>query len=329
MYKQKSLLALAIVLLATLMMTAAYSNAIAAPAKEFPTRAITLIIPWAAGGGTDVAARTLAALTEPHLGVSINCINIDSAGGAAGLTELYYKDPDGYSIALTTSTIAALKPQGRMDFSGVDYIPILGMQSNTYAIGVHADSPFKTIQEFVEYAKANPKKLTVGTGSVGTNLYLGAFSFMNAAGIELNIIPDPGGAASGILAVAGKNLDSCIGGPNEFAAQVEGGNIRLLAVMSAERSDAFPDVPTMKEAGIDTLFETSRFLIAPPKTPADTVQILHDAFKKAWDSEKWQAYLKNSGSERFYVNNIDSITYLKEQDEAYLRLLQDADLIGR
>jgi len=297
-----------------------------ASAADFPTKTIMMIIPYGAGGGSDIAARTISALAERELGTSINSVNISGGGGATGLLQLYDKKPDGYTLGTCTSSLSALKPQGRMRYSTADYEPVIGFQANTYAIGVNKKSPFKTIKEFIEYAKKNPKKLNMGTSSIGGNLYLGAFAFQNEAGIKLNFIPDAGGASKNILEVAGGNLDSAVGGPNEFQAQIEAGNVRLLAVMSQKRCEAYPDVPTLIESGINLEFMTARFILAPPNTPEARIKILHDAFKKAWDSDKWQQYLKTSGSEKFYYGYKEAKEYVKKQDAMYVKLLTEAGL---
>jgi tripartite-type tricarboxylate transporter receptor subunit TctC len=296
---------------------------------KYPTKPITVIIPYAAGGGSDVSTRMLCQLAEKHLGQSLSIVNVEGGASATGLTQLATAKPDGYTIANCTSTISALKPQGRMPYSSQDYEPIIGFQANTYAVGVNKNSPFKTIEEFIDYAKENPGKLSVGVSSVGSNIYLSAIALQLKTGIKLNLIPDPGGAAKGVLEVAGGNLDAAIGGPNEFDAQIKAGNVRLLAVMNEERNETYKDVPTFKEKGIDVVFLTCRFMLAPKGTPEDIINTLHDAFKKAYDSKEWQDYLKTSGSEKFYQEPKKAKQFLKEQDELYYKILESADLLKK
>ncbi|MDN5347624.1 MAG: putative tricarboxylic transport rane protein [Clostridia bacterium] len=297
--------------------------------EKFPTKPVTLIIPYKAGGGSDVAARLLAQVSEKHLGQSIVPVNVEGGASATGLTQLATSKNDGYTIATCTSTISALKPQGRMPYSSQDYEPVIGYQANTYAIGVNKNSPFKTIEEFIDYAKKNPGKLSVGVSSVGSNIYLSAVAFQMETDTKLNLVPDPGGAAKGILEVAGGNLDAAIGGPNEFFSQIQAGNVRLLAVMTDKRLKAFPDVPTFKEKGINLEFRTCRFILAPKGTPEDRIKILHDAFKKGMEDPKFQEYIKSSGSEEFYHDYKSAKEYLKWQDDYYYKLLERANLLKK
>ncbi|MDN5343891.1 MAG: putative tricarboxylic transport rane protein [Clostridia bacterium] len=300
-----------------------------AAGEKFPTKPISFIIPYAAGGGSDVAARLIAQLSEKPLGQSIVPTNVEGGASATGLTQLATAKNDGYTIATCTSTIAALKPQGRMPYSSQDYEPVIGYQANTYAVGVPKNSPFKTIEEFIDYAKKNPGKLNVGVSSIGSNIHLSAVALEMETGIKLNFVPDPGGAAKGILELAGGNLDAAIGGPNEFFSQIQAGNVRLLAVMSDKRNEAFPDVPTFKEKGINLEFMTIRFILAPKGTPEERIKILHDAFKKGMEDPKFKEYIKSSGSDEFYQDYKSAKEYMKKQDDYYYKLLEKANLLKK
>ncbi|CEP67007.1 Bordetella uptake gene [Moorella glycerini] len=336
-----AILLLAMVMVFSVALAGCSKGQQAAPSKEgnkeapkvqevkFPTKPVSLIIPFSTGGGTDVAGRLLAQLTEKHLGQSIVPTNVEGGASATGLTQLAKSKNDGYTIAMCTSTIHTLKPQGRMPYSSQDFEPIIGFQTNSLAIGVNTTSQFKTLQDLINFAKKNPGKLKVGTSSIGSNNHLAGLAFELEAGIKLSFIPDPGGANQGILEVAGGNLDAAIGGPLEFLSQYKAGRIRILGIMSEKRLDTFPDIPTFKEQGVNLVFGTERYILAPKGTPEEVIKILHDAFKKGMEDPKWKEYIKTSGSEEFYKSHSEAKAYLKERDEFYYKILESSGMLKK
>lgn len=275
-----------------------------AQSADFPTKKVTLICPWSAGGGTDTILRGLAKEAEPFLGQNITVINKTGGGGAIGHGAGIAARPDGYTVTMVTFEIISLPPQGLVPFTYKDYALLMRVNMDPAAITVPADAPYNTIAEFVAYAKDHPGAIKVGHSGPGSVWEIGGSIFAEKAGIELTFVPHDG-AAPAVTALVGKHIQAVSVSPAEVRGQVEAGNLKMLAVMSDDRLADYPDVPTMKESGFEVSFGTWRGLGVPKKTPADVQAILHDAFKKAIDSPGFQEFAANSGLGLAYLNSED------------------------
>lgn len=271
---------------------------------NFPTKNVTLICPWSAGGGTDTILRGLARETEPFLGKTLTVVNKTGGGGAIGHGAGIAARPDGYTVTMVTFEILSLPPQGLVPFTYEDYALLMRVNMDPSAITVPADAPYNTIDEFVAYAKKNPGAIKVGHSGPGSVWEIGGSIFAEKAGIELTFVPHDG-AAPAVTSLVGKHIQAVSVSPAEVRGQVESGNLKMLAVMSDQRLKDFPDVPTMKESGYDVSFGTWRGLGVPKKTPADIQKTLHDAFKKGMDSPGFQEFAANSGLGLAYMNGED------------------------
>ncbi|MBT6033042.1 MAG: tripartite tricarboxylate transporter substrate binding protein [Kordiimonadaceae bacterium] len=284
-----------------IMMSAAFSHVQAA---DFPSKRLTLICPWAAGGGTDTILRGLARNTEPFLGETITIINKTGGSGAIGHAAGVRARPDGYTVTMVTFDILTLPPQGFVPFTYKDYDLLMRVNMDPAAITVPIDAPYNTIEEFVAYSKANPGKIKVGHAGPGTAWHLAGSIFAEKVGIDLAYVPY-NGAAPAVTALVGKHIQAVSVSPAEVRGQVEGGTVKILAVMSDERVSGFPEVPTMKEAGFDVSFGTWRGLAVPNSTPEDAKKILHDAFKKGMESDAFKAFAADTGLGVSYMSAED------------------------
>ncbi len=270
-------------------------------AAKFPSKAVTVICPWSAGGGTDTILRGLAKQTEPFLGQNITVVNKTGGGGAIGHGAGIHARPDGYTVTMMTFEIISLPPQGLVPFTYKDYDLLMRVNMDPAAITVPKDAPYNTIAEFVDYAKQHPGEIKVGHSGPGSVWQIAGGIFAEKAEIDLTFVPHDG-AAPAVTALVGKHIQAVSVSPAEVQGQVEAGSLKILAIMSDERLPNFPDVPTMKEAGYDVSFGTWRGLAVPRKTPADVKQALHDAFKKGMESEAFQKFAKDSGLGLAYLN---------------------------
>jgi tripartite-type tricarboxylate transporter receptor subunit TctC len=277
----------------------------ASPAlAQYPTKGITLICPWSAGGGTDTILRGLARSTEPFLGQNITVVNRTGGAGAIGHGTGVAARRDGYTVTMVTFDILTLPPQKLVPFTYENFDLIMRVNMDPAAITVPADAPYDTLDEFVAYAKANPGAVKVGHAGPGTAWHLAGSIFAKEAGLELSYVPY-NGAAPAVTALVGKHIQAVSVSPAEVRSQIEGGALKILGIMSEERLTGFEDVPTMKEAGYDVAFGTWRGLGLPKSSPAKARDALHNAFRKGMETEEFKKFAADMGLGLSYMGYED------------------------
>jgi len=274
-----------IILVVGLAICAALSVAVpaASAGEAFPTRSITLIVPYPAGGATDVVTRPLAEGAKKALGQSVIVDNRAGGGGAVGVGAIVGKKPDGYLLAVAVESLHRNSYINKLPFDTVkDLSPIIGFSGNLYGILVRPDSPHKTLKDLLAHIKANPGKMSYMASGVGTSGHIAMEELAVKAGnLKLSHVPSKGDQESS-AALLGGHVDF-ISTSSGFIPLVEAGQLRLLAVYSSKRAKKFPDVPTVAELGYGVIQEAPIAVFGPKGMPADIVKILHDAFKKAMD----------------------------------------------
>lgn len=299
-------------------------------ASAFPTGTITIIAPAAAGGGTDLTARNLARVAEPILNTSIVVSNMPGGGNAIGLTAGNRAHPDGHTLTLGQVETVLLPLMGRVAWQAADFVPIMGVNSAHAALTVRADSRWQTAQQFLDEARRNPGRLRVGGSAPGTIWHLAAVGLSAAGGVSFNVIPYPGGAAPAILDLLGGHIDAVTVSAGEVSEHQRAGRVRILGMMRAERHPSFPEVPTFAELGLrNVVFATWWALLAPPRTPADVAQALHAAFKRAWDSPEFKAFLARSGLEPMYIPPDQFPAFIAAEAAKFRPVLAELGLLGR
>jgi tripartite-type tricarboxylate transporter receptor subunit TctC len=252
--------------------------------------------------------RAFAESASRILGVSVVCENKPGAGGILGASAMMSAKPDGYTITQLPLGIYRIPHMQKTNFDPVkDLTHIACLTGYTFCIASTLDAPFKTLKEMVAYAKANPGKLEYGHTGTGTTPHLAIEDFSQKAGIELNPIPFKG-AAEILQAIFGGHI-RLASSTSEIIPLVKEGKLRLLSTLGSKRTKAFPDVPTVKESGWDTISE-SPFGIGGPKgmDPA-IVRILQDAFKKTLEDPKVIATLDQYYQPTIYMNSEDYSKY--------------------
>ncbi|AWN34557.1 Bug family tripartite tricarboxylate transporter substrate binding protein [Methylobacterium radiodurans] len=250
----------------------------------YPTRPITLIVPFAAGGSTDVVGRLVAQKLSEVLGQQVVVENVVGAGGNVGAARVAKAEPDGYTILMGTVATHALNPLilKRKPYDPVtDFAPVALLAVVPNVLIVNPNLPAKNVQELIALLKADPKKYNYASSGIGTPLHLSGELFKSMAGVQMQHIPYRGSGPALNDVVAGQvpiqfdNLPSA----SEF---IRSGTLRALAVTTKERAPSFPDVPTMAEAGLPN-YETYTWnaLFAPPGTPKPIVDALNAAARKA------------------------------------------------
>jgi tripartite-type tricarboxylate transporter receptor subunit TctC len=276
----------------------AVAAVLAVPAFAFPDKPITIIVPYAPGGPTDVAARIAADEMSKTLGQSVIVENRPGAGTAVGAEAVARSDKDGYTLLVTAATTFSTNPHTVKDirYKIEDFAPVAMMARVPFVFVVTNNFPAKTIQEFIDYAKANPDGVDLGTLGAGTVPHIIGGMMDAALGIKLTPIPY-GGAAPILTDVLGGNLDSYIASVADATPNHKEGRYRVLAALTEERVPQLPDIPTFVELGYKDLVGDSWFAaFAPAGTPDDVIAKLNDAMVKAVASDAYQSKMIQLGN---------------------------------
>ena len=272
---------------------------IPARAAELPAkgRSVSVIVPFAAGGGTDVAARLLASLMEKDLGVQVQIVNKPGAGSQVGVTALATAKPDGYTIGVTPfpHTISTyLDPERKAVFSRRSFEPIGFYMVNPVIASVAADSPYKTLKELVGAAKANPGKIKIGHTGGLSSFELGMLMFQRVAGIQLAAVQFDGGAPI-LTATLGGHIDIALNITPEVVGFIKGGQVRGLGVMDKVESKFLPGIKTFESQGYPVMATSPVGLSAPAGTPKEIVAILAASMKKSVATAEWKNKMDELG----------------------------------
>jgi tripartite-type tricarboxylate transporter receptor subunit TctC len=277
--------------------------------EKFPARPITLICPWPPGGSSDAVIRAFAESASRALGgASIVVENRPGAGGTLGAAAMVTAKPDGYTLTQLPLGIYRIPHMQKTAFDPVkDLTHIICLTGYTFGIVVPADSPFKTLEDMIKAAKAQPGKINYGHTGIGTTPHLAIEEFAAKAGIELNHIPYKGSAEI-LQAILGGQL-MMMSGTTEFAPHVESGRLRMLATLGRARTKRFPNVPTVKDLGYDTITESPFGFGGPKGMDPAVVRTLHDAFRKTLDDPKVLEILGKFDMPTVYMNTEEYTAY--------------------
>ena len=266
----------------------------------FPEKEVQIIVPYAAGGATDLIFRALAESSAKYLGKAVVIVNRPGGGGAVGFTEGAKAKPDGYTLTAVITPVTILPHQVKTAFTYRDFAPIINVVDDPSMFLVRADAPWKSLKEFIDYAKKNPNMITVGNSGAGGGVHLVALAFERAAGVRFNHIPFAGGGPS-VTALLGGHINAVSVSPPEGISQVKAGKLRIIALFADERFELFPDVPTVKEQGIPFSMGMWRGLAAPKGTPPEVIKTLHDAFKKGMDDPVFKKNAHDMSVKLYYL----------------------------
>lgn len=253
-------------------------------AESFPDRSITMVVPFAAGGSTDVVARIVAQKMSDDLGQQVIVQNVAGAGGNLGAGNVARAEPDGYTILMGTVATHALNPlilKSTPYDAEKDFAPISLLVIVPNVLVVNPELPAKNVQELIALLKADPDKYSYASSGNGTPLHLSGELFKSMAGVDMQHIPYKG-AGPALNDVIGNQVPIMFDNLPSSSSHIKAGTLRALAVTTAERAPSFPDVPTIAESGISG-YETYTWnaLFAPANTPTDVVSRLNAAANKA------------------------------------------------
>ncbi|MBB5217594.1 tripartite tricarboxylate transporter substrate binding protein [Parapusillimonas granuli] len=291
----------------------------AAHAQEFPSRPVELVVTFAAGGGTDALARALSDASRKHLPQPVVVLNKPGASGGIGLTDVANSKPDGYKLALVTADMVIIPHLGLTKTTYESFTPIKQLNADPSAITVAANSPYNTIEEFLDAARAKPETMQVGNAGVGSIWHLAAAALEDKTGAKFNHVPFNGGNPA-VVSLLGNHIDAVAVSPAEVIQHVKTGKLKMLAVMADQRVPGFENVPTLKERNIDLSIGTWRGIAAPKGTPQPVLDKLDAAFSAAAAEDSLKQFMaaQNLG---YVVADARTFSAQMERDNATFKAL--------
>lgn len=293
-------------------------------AGKYPNAPVSLVVPYSAGGGTDLVARALvdAAKTEFPKGISVE--NRTGGGGAVGMSYGSHAKADGSVITMVTVELVTLPHTGTG--AGISYDqfkPIMMVNSAYSAITVKADSPWKSLNDLIEASKKTPVK--VGNSGVGAIWHLAAAGLAKTSGANFSHIPFDG-AQPAVTSLLGGHIDAVSVSYPEVSSQVKAGALRVLAILAPERLASLPDVPTAKELGYDVAIGTWRGLAVPKDTPDAIVEKLYTIFDAASKSEAFVNFMNGSNNVIDIMDGPSYASKMAADDELFKGIVSDLNL---
>ena len=292
----------------------------------FPERDITMIIPTETGGGSDVIARYLATEVGEVLGVSVVPQNIGGAATATAFQQFMEADADGYTIIMSLSSLATMKSNNYADITYEDVAQICAVNYDSNVIFIRPEEDrYTNIEEFIDYCKAHPGEVNIGTGSAGGVAHIAITDFCTKAGLEVNLVPNTSGGGFDLLLKNG-DVDAIVCGPIDIPSAVAADEVKLICTMTEERLPAFPDVPTAKEIGIDATVAMYRGYHAPKDTPQEVIDVLEAAFKEVIEGEEYQKFLEDQYSNAIFLSSEEWTEKCKSEFEIMPKVYEDAGI---
>ena len=286
---------------------------------DYPDRPIKMIVPWAAGGDTDAICRVIAASMEKNLGKPVVIVNITGASGTVGARETKKAAPDGYTILSVHDFIHTTLHTGVADLSYKDFEPVCLLTSTPSVFAAYGKTPWKSMKELIEDAKKRPEQITVGA-TLGSTSHFFPAMIAQAAGIKWKYVSYEGTAPRMTALLGGHVLT----GETNLTQldKVKAGQIKMLAVATAKRLPEIPDVPTLKELGIDIVYAVNRGIVAPKGTPEAALAKLEEACAKAAKDPAVMESMKKQGTFVEFLDRKAYADFLQKNDKINADLAQ-------
>ena len=297
-----------------------------ASAADFPKGPITYIIPFNPGGQSDVEARMQQPYLEKMLGVPIVINYMPGAGGGLAWTKFAKAKPDGYTVCGINIPHIILQPLSQKDvaFQTEDLKPLAIFESTPIGLAVKKDSKINSVKEFIEFAKANPNKITVGMSGKFSGHHMASLLFMKMTGTKLTLVTFTG-AAPQVTALLGGHVEAIWGNSSDLVAQT--GQMKILAIGTEKRMDALPDIPTFQELGYKFYPRIDRGVAVPKTTPADITAKLEKVFLDTVNKEEYQSKILKAGFVAMKLNSEQSIKYIRAETATMKKLLEEQGLL--
>lgn len=298
----------------------------AASAAEFPEKgkAIQILVGFGAGGSTDVGARLMASGMEKELGTSVLVANKPGASGQIAYTTLTQAKPDGYTIGNTnfpSSVVSYLDPSRKATYTRKSFELLALHVIDPALFAVKADSPFKTLKDVVEAAKANPKKVKISTTGIQSDEAFSILQFQKMTGTQFAMVHFAQGVASAMTAFLGGKIDVLCANVGDLLSQFKSGEVRILGIMDDEPSPFYPGVKTFEQQGYKLYNSSSRGFAAPAGTPKAIVDTLSGAMKRVAASEDHKKRMADMGLTLRYMDPAQYNAYWSEYEKMIVELL--------
>ncbi len=315
------------VLLGVLTLGALASDALAQ--AKYPSRPIQLVCPWAAGGGTDRIARMVAVLLEKDLGQPVTVVNRTGGSGAVGHTAGATAAADGHTLTIVTIEITQMHWQGLTPVTFKDFAPVALLNVDPAGVQVAANAPWKTLKELLDYVKANPGKAKAsGTGKGGV-WDVARAGMLRTAGIPVDAMPwvPSTGAATGLQELVAGGVQVVTASLPEGGPLIEAGKVRPIAIMADGRDPLFPNVPTLREQGINWTMGAWRGIALPKGSAPELAAALEKALAKVTRSPEYLDFMKKNGFGIRWMGAADFGRFMGEQDENMGKLMKEVGLV--
>lgn len=286
----------------------------------YPEKEITVIVPWAAGGGTDLITRFLADLMEKDLGKPVVVVNKPGGGGLVGFKQIAAAQADGYTIGITTNSQILQKYSASSYVDWREMAPIALHNYDPAGFTVKTEAPWKSMKDALDFAKANPGKLRISNSGPGAIWHVAAALLASKTGVQFTHVPY-GGANPAAVAVAGGHVEATTASPAEVGTLVRGGKLRILAIAADKRDPLFPETPTFKEIGIDFVFGVWRCLVAPKNTPQEIISKLENSARKAVNDPRFKDFMTKNGFGQAYQGPADSTATMARDEKDFEKII--------
>ena len=306
-------------------------TAATSPGQAFPARAIEFVVPANPGAGSDIFARLIADLIRKEKLVAQPILIVNKGGGGGTVAAVYaaQKRGDPYTVvSFPTGMMLTAPLRSGLDIGLEKYHPLALLGFDINCLMVNAASPFKSVRELVEAAKAQPKTISVAIGSSGSTSHMFVYTLERLTGARFNIAIMKSGTEA-VTAVLGGHVHWSTGQLTDAMPHVEAGKMRLLGVASMQRLAPLASVPTMKEQGLDMHVAAGRSFSAPADIPADAAAFLENVFEKVYKSAGWQDYMARNLMEPVFMNSAAYSRYLAERQPEFARFIADMGLAVR
>ncbi len=294
------------------------------PAVAFPDKPLELTVLFGAGSAADLLARKLAELAGKDLGQPVAVVNRTGAGGALGYTHVRGQSPDGYALVWNSNSVSTAYHAGNMKFDYTAFAGVAALTSEPVSLAVKADAPWKDLRELIAHAKANPGHVRLGNSGRGSFTHLMAVALENRTGTKLTHVPF--GRELAVTTVLGDKIEASVQLPAEIMAQVTGRQVRVLAISGDKRLASLPDVPTLKEAGIDLTMSLWRGVAVPKGTPEAVIARLERAFTQAAQSAEFREFATRMGAVVDIRGAKDFDAFLARDDRDIAALMEQIGL---
>lgn len=297
----------------------------AVAASAFPSKPISVVVPFPAGGRSDITIRLLGSYLEKALKQPFVILNKPGAGGTIGFKNLAQAPPDGYTIGFTTNAVVMTQYTVSENLDLRDFEPICLFNSDPAVLAVAYSAPWKNLPALVKFGKENPKRLLVGINP-GASAHIFAAAFAKAAGIDTTLVPYKGGPER-VSALAGGHINADFGVLAQYRSMIDANKVRILGVASATRLPGNKDIPTFGENGVDLQISGWQGLFAPRGTPADVLSLLDESVKKAVSNQEFIEKLEKIEVQATYLSRRDFIAFLSKEDSETRQLLRELGLL--